>query len=531
MASIFEHDAIPTWSGFIYQGLVAAYLAVKQICELLSQPYNLDKETIGLSYRLEIENCEDVAVIKEDENGKKYLSIHQVKNRREKKISDYRKALVQLMLEKGFLKKQNLGIPEAYLHTSSEIKENESEIDMLLAEWKSNILCYYDNIEMLLETEYEESDKTEFLQKITEDILNEPIGMNRVKYRELLKDIKKATEKSCKVEEIKIHLESFKEYLDSELIVKEIDEKVKLYKYNDGGEFGNEVDLFKRIVEQIKEYRRITKCLDNLTDRQYEYIADKLLGYMRKYILNRHELDKNNLKCQKSVSFHEIIRVMEEGISEDEAEANIKALRRIYDNALSEYCLITCKKACTGVDNYECKLLDSKYSKIDLTDEEFKRMCFIYNPNCGIEIEDRACISELMQKDGLQDSVFEVLNKVAEKYFIEDDNRARTVLQDGTNNAFLTAISGSSEERVVSNIVKGINVNRELVSPVFDADVLITAQLKSDDETLWDSDYSEISEKYMSIEAIRDSEDNRNSICRPKKPKFVKARDMINKLS
>ena len=86
MASIFEHDAIPTWSGFIYQGLVAAYLAVKQICELLSQPYNLDKETIGLSYRLEIENCEDVAVIKEDENGKKYLSIHQVKNRREKKL-------------------------------------------------------------------------------------------------------------------------------------------------------------------------------------------------------------------------------------------------------------------------------------------------------------------------------------------------------------------------------------------------------------------------------------------------------------
>lgn len=96
--------------------------------------------------------------------------------------------------------------------------------------------------------------------------------------------------------------------------------------------------------------------------------------------------------------------------------------------------------------------MNSKYSKIDLTDEEFKRMCFIYNPNCGIDIEDRACISELMQKDGLQDSVFEVLNKVAEKYFIKDDNRSRTVLQDGMDNAFLTAISGSSEERVVRNI-------------------------------------------------------------------------------
>lgn len=85
MASIFEHDATPTWSGFIYQGLVAVYLAVNQTCELLSRPNNLDKEIIGSSYQLEIENCEDVAIIRVDENGKEYLSIHQVKNRKEKK--------------------------------------------------------------------------------------------------------------------------------------------------------------------------------------------------------------------------------------------------------------------------------------------------------------------------------------------------------------------------------------------------------------------------------------------------------------
>ncbi len=531
MASIFEHDATPTWSGFIYQGLVAVYLAVNQTCELLSQPNNLGKEIIGSNYQLEIENCEDVAIVRVDENGKKYISIHQVKNRKEKKINNYRKALVQLMLEKGFLKKQNLGMPEAYLHTSSAIKESECEIGKLLGDWRNIILRYYAQFELLLETEYEESNKADFLKKIKEDVLNEPIGFSRAEYKKLLDNIKKCVEKNCKIEEIKRHLKAFKEYLDSELEVKEIDEKVKIYKYDTSRSFGNEDDLFNRIIEQIKEYRRITKCLDNLTDMQYEYIADKLLGYMRKYILQRHELRKRNLECHKSLPFKEIIQIMDEGISKDEAEANIKALRRIYDNALSEYCLVTCKKVCAGEDDYECKLLNSKYSKIDLTDEEFKRMCFIYNPNCGIDIVDRACIGDLMQKDGLQDSVFEVLNKVTEKYFIEDDNRARTVLRDGINNAFLTAISGSSEERVVRNIVKGINVNTELVSPVFDADELITAQLKSDDETLWDSDYSEISEKYMSTEAIRDSEDNRNSICRPKKPKFVRAKDMIDKLS
>ena len=66
---------------------------------------------------------------------------------------------------------------------------------------------------------------------------------------------------------------------------------------------------------------------------------------------------------------------------------------------------------------------------------------------------------------------------------------------------------------------------------LIDADELITVHLHSDDEELWDSDYSEISEKYMSTEAISDSENNRNSICRPKKPKFVKAQEMIDKLS
>ena len=32
--NIFIHDAVPTWSGFLYQGRIAAYLAVKKINDL-----------------------------------------------------------------------------------------------------------------------------------------------------------------------------------------------------------------------------------------------------------------------------------------------------------------------------------------------------------------------------------------------------------------------------------------------------------------------------------------------------------------
>ena len=34
ISNIFIHDAVPTWSGFLYQGQIAVYLAVRQICEL-----------------------------------------------------------------------------------------------------------------------------------------------------------------------------------------------------------------------------------------------------------------------------------------------------------------------------------------------------------------------------------------------------------------------------------------------------------------------------------------------------------------
>lgn len=101
------------------------------------------------------------------------------------------------------MKKQNFGTPEAYLHTSSEIKENEYEIDELLTDWKNTILGYYDKIALFLETEYEGNDRTDFQQEIKEKILKEPIGLNRAKYKELLDDIKKCTEKNCNVEEMK----------------------------------------------------------------------------------------------------------------------------------------------------------------------------------------------------------------------------------------------------------------------------------------------------------------------------------------
>ena len=117
MENIFIHDAVPTWSGFLYQGQIAVYLAAKKICELDSSGH---RNEIG-NYRVEMEKCEDIALVYEGGKGRRYVSIHQVKNQEDKSISKYKKPLTQLMLEKGFCKRNNFGVPEAYLHVSNKI--------------------------------------------------------------------------------------------------------------------------------------------------------------------------------------------------------------------------------------------------------------------------------------------------------------------------------------------------------------------------------------------------------------------------
>lgn len=76
MDNIFMHDAVPTWSGFLYQGRIAVYLAVRKINELREA----GNESEIKKYALEMEKCEDIAVVYMDGNNKKYHSIHQVKN-------------------------------------------------------------------------------------------------------------------------------------------------------------------------------------------------------------------------------------------------------------------------------------------------------------------------------------------------------------------------------------------------------------------------------------------------------------------
>ena len=530
MKSEFEHDATPTWSGFIYQGNVAIYLAVHKICELLSPPFNMDKQVIAETYKLEVENWEDIAIVREDEQGKCYLSIHQAKNRQERNINDYKKALVQLMLEKSKLEEFALGTPEAYLHTSGQIREGEEVINQLLHNWNNRVLDFYNNLEILKDQNVEECDKSDFQQKVRDEIEKEPIGLNRSNYINLLKGIKSCIENDNNVSDLKEKVGNLWSYLKNELAVEGMGDDVKIYTYEDEAINYDAQYLFQKIVEQVRRYKDITHSQDNLTEKQYEYIADKLLNYMRNFISIRHQLMQKDVVYSKSFSFQKLIEIMDDCVNCQEKEANVMALRRRYDETMSQFCRLICQNECEEENSCECRLLYPEYSIADLDDENFIKLCFGYNPDCDKRIEDRACLGKLLDIHGLQESVFVVLKEISKEFFRQKDERMRVVINDQQRNAFLTAIASGRVEIAVENIVKGIGNNASMVSPIFDADELITNWLHSDDEGIWDNNYSEINEKYLSAGTSGNSDNNQNSICQPKKPKFVTAREVVERL-
>lgn len=522
--NVFIHDATPTWSGFIYQGQVAIYLAVSKICDLRDK--GLQKDIIESDYWLEVEKGEDIAIVKKDRNDKQYLSIHQVKNEKDTGIHAYRNPLIQLMLEKGFWKKNKLGEPEAYLHISKRVKEDNHVINQQLSDWAKCIREFYNDIKVFIDKNIDDAERDSFYQEIGGKIENEPIKMKRARYKALIGEIKKSCDDK-NYDLVRTKLKELAEYLENMLAVNYIDEKVMLFQYNDKKLYCEGTELFKKIVEQVKRYKNNDK---NIANEQYEYITDKLLHYMRGHILKRHHTMQKNGIIKTDISFNEIAKILDESISKYETEANILALRRGYEETLSKYCRVICKHQCEKTGNYKCRLYMNEYKKMGLKDADFIRMCFGYNPDCDKSIDNRECIRKLLKEEGLLESTFEILKQVSNENFIKENNATRVIVNDKNNNALLTAIAGTNSEIAVENIVKGINNNSELVSLVFEADELITVQLSAEGE-VWDNDYAEIEDRFISSNINNDSDDIQNSVCKPKKPRFVTAKDVIKQLS
>ncbi|HTO16524.1 MAG TPA: ABC-three component system protein [Edaphocola sp.] len=115
------HTAIPTWSGFIYQGRVALYHILKQL--------NIKTENEINELVLQIDSIEDFTILKSIANGGHTpISMHQVKAVKSALYSAYKKDFEQL--EKKWTD-INIQTVEAFFHLATQNKKTKAQIEVL----------------------------------------------------------------------------------------------------------------------------------------------------------------------------------------------------------------------------------------------------------------------------------------------------------------------------------------------------------------------------------------------------------------
>ncbi|MFR8039671.1 MAG: ABC-three component system protein [Anaerovoracaceae bacterium] len=516
--NIFIHDAIPTWSGFLYQGQIAVYLAVKKIYELdlLGEKEEADY------YAIEMEKCEDIAIVYKNKGAKQYKSIHQAKNYAKQRLGDYKSPLTQLMLEKGFCQKNGYGVPDAYLHVSRQVLINDGEtFKDKMEEWKSEITRFYE-ILCDLYRKLNKEDTNKLLEKLANCINDQPISFNRAEYKNILAEIKKA----CGEEDVYQAKEGLKEllsFLEQNFYVPEINENVKIYSYDDGNNYCTGIQVFENIVNYVVKYKGSRV---NFSQKQYEYIADKMLCFIEKKILTRHQFMQEGREASCSIPLYEFVRILDEGIERYEEEANILTLIRKYDERIDAYCSV-CKKTekCLGES---CRLQQPDSRRNMLEKDQFVKLCYNLNPECADEITDRACLSELLNEDGMLESVLASIDVIPENCFVKKEDKSRFEVMNHGKVAFLTAISSGYGNLTVKKIEKALSVNQDLIENIFEADQLVTTRLE-ESPSIWDNSCVKIRKgdllPYGNME-----EDEEHSIYVAKKPEFIKSEYLIREI-
>lgn len=116
------HTAIPTWSGFIYQGRVALFHVLKLLNEEKEEDYNL--------WYLQIDSIEDFSIVKYDSNNEIVpLTMHQVKAVKSDSYSTYKDDFEQLEKKKKEAAKQNSEVT-AFFHLASKNLESKASIEI-----------------------------------------------------------------------------------------------------------------------------------------------------------------------------------------------------------------------------------------------------------------------------------------------------------------------------------------------------------------------------------------------------------------
>lgn len=426
-------DAIPSWSGYNYQGQIAIVTILDLMNKIKSSGDDITQ------YELKLEDIEDFSIY----NNGKVKSIHQVKASRTTAIGSFAEALYYLATD---LTGDANEAEAAYLHTACELTSENWEIEI-----KSTIEKYL-------------PEKISRLKAILSDAdaLNEEVRILRTKIKanchidgRISKErltILRALQPISSKYDIKPECvyTAIKEYLDrlpepefsDELIYR----RIKCYKYVNGRNYLPTIETIAAIENQITEYWG--EDIARLREANISVYRNQLQQVINDHVRARHS-DPRITKCIPLTQFNQVL--MEDIPISGEQRILMEKdflfiLRRNY-----------CEYECTIGDNCDACDLDNKMELFgDMCAAEFEKFCYMLSPHVREDIDQEP--SHLLDTHGLYGSTFPSLHAI--NHIAQTENNRLVYLLD--KHYMLTDIHLSKPYKgsILRNILKNPTVER-----------------------------------------------------------------------
>lgn len=456
---MFYHkfEAIASWYGYDYQGVLAIYYTIKKMNELINDIIEKngsvqvkDIEKVINGYSVELEYMEDFAI----KFNNIYQSFHQVKSGESKiKDEDIRDLYLKLLEYDNKEQSDIIG----YFH----VNEN-GKITDIIQNLEKQINTYFDSLKSDF-VELKSNEKIDFRGKkgsaikILSDYMNER-NLDRHNKEKRIVCIEKLIEKLQEIQN---------KYFDKEEKYKTV--LKRLLEYEEV--FDSINDIEEKIIKELEVFHK------NILDEEYKTNKNYLEKEKSKIgvLINKHIDRRKEDNSIKEIRFEEFLGILIDdlnqwGYSNEYFEYKFKQKLYSYyyqyklDNEDIEICNI-CDK--------QCYLKEQLETIKGLTPEKFKR--FLNN----ISIDKRRDYFDFPSAGDIRQTIFSFM---CENHNIGQMNKSSIGIVKNNNEYWIIASLEDNEIYFIKRLFKEENDNKNILR---DADILITKYINIDDITTY----------------------------------------------
>lgn len=478
----FPYDATNSWNGYNYQGKIALWYTINQIIELWDSTKSKDENINVLQkYYLELEYLEDFSIFCADVDGKKYLTIHQVKSREDTSIYAYQEAILNLVI-----KLINYpSIKHAYLHVTKMLDLGDKSFadNVLQIATKSNKVDE-------MRKGIEEHCKDESFRK---QFYSAKRGAPSNQKKAVLEALHQINPGETTITANNIDT-AFQAFLDqSAESIAELHKKgtaqvgkVALYEYSDiidgAGKqnYCGAEQAEKLLMAAISRYFEITDVAGyRAHNEEYQkkvYLF--LLGQLDKHIIDRqvNAADYHSSAKERAISFCVIIKWLETDCSKLGKEFYLFHLKEEYFKKMDGFCAGCGKRplACS-----QCYIIAAKNKIGEMPFEKLQKFAFVTSPYVlgPMNMDNYASFAGA---SGLTDPFSKGLRDMPVLFGTNPNMLPIEYTDSGKRQYVLTTIAGEGRDDDKEHICTDILRNPNVYSLMMDCDALISKDVQSD---------------------------------------------------